>query len=210
MAEPPAKRARRVDSSAMWDASDSVDRSADAATLDQERRRPPRDDRRDGPRDDRRHRSHSRDREDRRRERSWSRDRRDRRDRDRDGRGARDRKRSTSRERGNDRRGKQQLRKRIALKLETKTPSMTDNLAQDIHQRASNSAPIPAHDPRLEMARLDRGPDLHLEDTRATVALIAEILGPEMMDDRPMARVMEKMKWTWTSRKMPTRTNSRL
>ncbi|CAI7566759.1 unnamed protein product [Penicillium pancosmium] len=100
MAEPPAKRARRVDSSAMWDSSDSRARSPDAAS-DQDRRRPPRDDRRDGPRNDRRF-----DQEDRRRERSWSRDRRDRRDRDRDGHGARDRKRSTSRERGGyDRRG---------------------------------------------------------------------------------------------------------
>ncbi|OQE21792.1 hypothetical protein PENSTE_c011G07002 [Penicillium steckii] len=101
MTEPPAKRARRVDSSAMWDMSDSRDRSPDAPS-DQERRRPPRDDRRDGPREDRRYRSRSRG-EDRRRDRSWSRDRRDR--RDRDGHGARDRKRSTSRERGSDRRG---------------------------------------------------------------------------------------------------------
>ncbi|KAJ5330820.1 hypothetical protein N7476_000603 [Penicillium atrosanguineum] len=104
MAEPPAKRARRVDSSAMWDTNDSNPRSAEPES-DLDRRRPtPRDDRRDTPRDDRRYRSRSRDRKDTKRERSWSRDRRDN-GRARDGRGPRDRKRSTSRDRGNERRG---------------------------------------------------------------------------------------------------------
>ncbi|KAJ5896012.1 uncharacterized protein N7473_005411 [Penicillium subrubescens] len=108
MAEPPAKRARRVDSSTMWEKNDSHTVSAEQDSDHGRRRSPhPRDDRRDGPREDRRYRSRSRDRNDRRRERSWSRDRRDRdrRDRDRDGRGARDRMRSASRERGHDRRG---------------------------------------------------------------------------------------------------------
>ncbi|KAJ6134128.1 hypothetical protein N7523_000450 [Penicillium sp. IBT 18751x] len=105
MAEPPAKRARRVDSTAMWDMNDSNHRSAEPESDFDRRRPPPRDDRRDAPRDDRRYRSRSRDRKDTNRERSWSRDRRDQ-GRDRDGRGPRDRKRSTSRDRGNDRRGK--------------------------------------------------------------------------------------------------------
>ncbi|KAJ5882466.1 uncharacterized protein N7529_001138 [Penicillium soppii] len=95
MAEPPAKRARRVDSAAMWDSNDIRPRAADQES-DRERRRSPapRDGRRDG-----RYRSRSRERNDKRRERSWSRDRRDRRD------GDKDRKRSTSRERNYDRRG---------------------------------------------------------------------------------------------------------
>ncbi|KAJ5570196.1 uncharacterized protein N7459_009626 [Penicillium hispanicum] len=110
MAEPPAKRARRVDSGAMWEMKDSQTRSAEPDS-DHDRRRSPasRNVRRDGTREDRRYRSRSRDRKDRRRERSWSRDRRDndrdRKDRDRDGRGVRDRKRSPSRDRGYDRRG---------------------------------------------------------------------------------------------------------
>ncbi|RAL02715.1 SNUT3/LISCH7 family protein [Aspergillus ibericus CBS 121593] len=111
MTEPPVKRARRVDSSAMWDQDDRRTRSPE---LESDRARSPRreqyakdDVRRDGPRDDRRYRSRSKDRRDRRRDRSWSRDRRDRdrdrRDRDRDGRGTRER--SISRERHYDRRG---------------------------------------------------------------------------------------------------------
>ncbi|OOQ90260.1 hypothetical protein PEBR_06081 [Penicillium brasilianum] len=110
MAEPPAKRARRVDSSTMWEKNDSHTVSAEQDSEHGRRRSPhPRDDRRDGPREDRRYRSRSRDRNDRRQERSRSRDRRDRdrRDRDRDGRGARDRMRSGSRERGSDRRDAQ-------------------------------------------------------------------------------------------------------
>ncbi|KAJ5092395.1 U4/U6.U5 tri-snRNP-associated protein [Penicillium alfredii] len=103
MAEPPAKRARRVDSSTMWDMNDTRTRSPDPESDRVHRHSPPpRDDRRDGTREDRRYRSRSRDRKDRKRERSWSRDRRDR---DRDGRGARDRKRSVSRERAYERRG---------------------------------------------------------------------------------------------------------
>ena len=108
MAEPPAKRARRVDSSTMWDLNDRATQSPEPNL----RREPyPREDgRHDGPRDDRRYRSRSRDQKDRRRDRSRSRDRRDRdrdrRDRDRDGRGPRDRERSISRERYYDRRGK--------------------------------------------------------------------------------------------------------
>ncbi|CEJ59520.1 Putative Podospora anserina S mat genomic DNA chromosome 2, supercontig 2 (Fragment) [Penicillium brasilianum] len=108
MTEPPAKRARRVDSSTMWEKNDSHTVSAEQDSEHGRRRSPhPRDNRRDGPREDRRYRSRSRDRNDRRQERSRSRDRRDRdrRDRDRDGRGARDRMRSGSRERGSDRRG---------------------------------------------------------------------------------------------------------
>ncbi|KAF4221406.1 hypothetical protein CNMCM8980_003468 [Aspergillus fumigatiaffinis] len=115
MAEPPAKRARRVDSSAMWDLDERKTRSPEP---DSDIGRSPRRDvhqkddrRREGPRDDRRYRSRSRDRVERRRERSRSRDRRDRdrdrdrTDRDRDGRGARDRDISATRERHYDRRG---------------------------------------------------------------------------------------------------------
>ncbi|KAJ5545495.1 hypothetical protein N7535_006119 [Penicillium sp. DV-2018c] len=103
MAEPPAKRARRVDSSTMWDSNDKRPRAPEQEA-DRGRIRSPalREDKRDG-----RFRSRSRERNDGRRERSWSRDRRDRdrRDGDRDGRGAQDRKRSISREHYQDRRG---------------------------------------------------------------------------------------------------------
>lgn len=104
MAEPPAKRARRVDSAVMWDSNDNQARTSDPESARDRRASPSRDDRRDG-----RYRSRSRERNDRRRERSWSRDRRDRgrRDGDRDGRVAQDRKRSMSRERDYDRRGRQ-------------------------------------------------------------------------------------------------------
>ncbi|KAJ5475820.1 hypothetical protein N7475_001549 [Penicillium sp. IBT 31633x] len=103
MGEPPAKRARRVDSSTMWDSKDTRSRAPEQESDRDRRRSPaPRDERRDA-----RYRSRSRERIDGRRERSWSRDRRDRdrRDGDKDGRGAGDRKRSTSRERIQDRRG---------------------------------------------------------------------------------------------------------
>ncbi|BCS02290.1 SNUT3/LISCH7 family protein [Aspergillus luchuensis] len=109
MTEPPAKRARRVDSSAMWDQDDRRTRSPEVEpdyTRSPRREHIAKDDgRRDGPRDDRRYRSRSRDRRDRRRDRSRSRDRRDRDRRDRDGRGMRDRERSVSRDRHYDRRG---------------------------------------------------------------------------------------------------------
>ncbi|KAF4267421.1 hypothetical protein CNMCM8057_008823 [Aspergillus fumigatus] len=117
MAEPPAKRAKRVDSSTMWDLDERKTRSPEPdSDIGRSPRRdaPQKDDRRrEGPRDDRRYRSRSRDRAERRRERSRSRDRRDRdrdrdrdrTDRDRDGRGARDRDTSATRERHYDRRG---------------------------------------------------------------------------------------------------------
>ncbi|KAL5364796.1 hypothetical protein BJX96DRAFT_157959 [Aspergillus floccosus] len=109
MSEPPAKRARRVDSSTMWDMNDRNTRSPEPHTdLDRSPRREAQP-KTDGRRDDRRYRSRSRERRDKRRERSWSRDRRDRdrdrRDRDREGRGMRDRERTVSRERHHDRRG---------------------------------------------------------------------------------------------------------
>lgn len=116
MTEPPAKRARRVDSSAMWDQDDRRTRSPEVEpdyTRSPRREHIAKDDgRRDGPRDDWRYRSRSRDRRDRRRERSRSRDRRDRdrRDRDRDGRRMRDRERSVSRDRHYDRRGMPRLK----------------------------------------------------------------------------------------------------
>lgn len=115
MTEPPTKRARRVDSSTMWELND---RRTHSPTPTSEYDRSPRREwhgkedggRRDGTRNDRRYRSRSRDRRDLRRERSRSRDRRDRdrdrRDRNRDGRSVRDRERSSSRDRQYDRRGK--------------------------------------------------------------------------------------------------------
>ncbi|KAJ0425321.1 hypothetical protein BJY00DRAFT_308643 [Aspergillus carlsbadensis] len=93
MAEPPAKRPRRVDSSAMWDMEERRTRSPEAdSAVDKASRRDTHieDGRRDGHREDRRNRSRSRDRREKRRERSRSRDYRDRdrdrRDRDRDSR----------------------------------------------------------------------------------------------------------------------------
>ncbi|RAH41139.1 SNUT3/LISCH7 family protein [Aspergillus aculeatinus CBS 121060] len=108
MAEPPAKRARRPDSSTMWDQDDRRTRSPEPEldyTRSPRREHGKEQGRRDGPRDDRRYRSRSRDRRDRRRDRSRSGDRRDRdrRDRDRDGRGTRER--SISRERYHGKRG---------------------------------------------------------------------------------------------------------
>ncbi|KAL4753568.1 hypothetical protein BDW72DRAFT_201483 [Aspergillus terricola var. indicus] len=114
MAEPPAKRARRIDSSAMWDMDDRGSRSPGVdSNYDMNSRRDPSDDGREGPREDRKYRSRSGDRRDKRRERSRSRDRRDRdrdrdrdrRERDKDGRDARVRDRSGSRDRYTDRRG---------------------------------------------------------------------------------------------------------
>ncbi|CEL01700.1 Putative U4/U6.U5 tri-snRNP-associated protein 3 [Aspergillus calidoustus] len=116
MAEPPAKRARRVNSSAMWDTEERRTRSPEAdSAVDKASRRDTHieDGRRDGHREDRRYRSRSRDRREKRRERSRSTDYRDRdrdrdsdrRDRIRDGRDARARDRSTSRDRYSERRG---------------------------------------------------------------------------------------------------------
>ncbi|BCS17842.1 uncharacterized protein APUU_10670A [Aspergillus puulaauensis] len=113
MAEPPTKRARRIDSSAMWDMEDRGARSPGVdSDLDRNSRRdaPSDDGRRGGPREDKRYRSRSRDRQDnKRRERSRSWDRRDRdrdrRDRASDGRESRIRDRSASRDRYTDRRG---------------------------------------------------------------------------------------------------------
>lgn len=89
-------------------------------------------------------------------------------------------------------------------------PRLTDIFAQDMHQRATNSATVPARDLQFEMVRPGRGPDLLPEDTKGTVALIAETLDLEMMADMPMVPDTAKMKWTLISRKMPTRMNSRL
>lgn len=129
MAEPPAKRAKRTDSSAMWDrnsvrGAEVEDRSRSNEGMNDRRdRRDKRDERsRHHGRDDRRYRSRSRDVEKRRershsrekekngnrdstRRRSRSRDRHRTRDRS-DDRDRRDRKRSTSRDRHRSRRGK--------------------------------------------------------------------------------------------------------
>lgn len=113
MAEPPSKRAKRTDSSIMWDRNERPPR--DAPPRDRKDKRDDRDRDRTNGHDDRRHRSRSRDK---RRERSRSRERerdggRDRRDKDRHGdrggrevrdRKGRDRTRSRSRSRSRDRR----------------------------------------------------------------------------------------------------------
>ena len=114
MAEPPAKRIKRTDSSAMWDRNSRSSRPADSdqkarSSKDTISTRDKRDDReRYHGREDRRHRSRSRDRNDRRRDPSRSRDRDGGRHRDGE-RGAkqdrRERDRSISRERHRSRRG---------------------------------------------------------------------------------------------------------
>ncbi|RAO65016.1 uncharacterized protein BHQ10_001028 [Talaromyces amestolkiae] len=119
MAEPPTKRARRTDSSAMWDTNDKRPRLSHTPEADAEQTHHSRhgssrpEDPRTSTKDDRRYRSRSRDRYPRKRDRSWSRDSYERtRERDRnrdggkrdsykDGRGVRDRDRSTSRDRYN-------------------------------------------------------------------------------------------------------------
>ncbi|KAH8695110.1 hypothetical protein BGW36DRAFT_299313 [Talaromyces proteolyticus] len=120
MAEPPAKRARRTDSSAMWDRNDQRPRESrspegrsDYDTNSRHGSSRPEDSRK-GSRDDRRYRSRSRDRTARRRDGSRSRDRYERTrrgDRDvgrrdlKDSRGFRDRERSVSADRYQGRRG---------------------------------------------------------------------------------------------------------
>lgn len=124
MAEPPAKRAKRTDSSAMWERNDPrpIDASHQArATNGASGVREKRDDRdRHHGRDDRRHRSRSKDRrrnrsrsrdrpEKSRRERSYSRERGGRRHKDGERDGVRDRKdreRSRSRDKHRSRRGR--------------------------------------------------------------------------------------------------------
>ena len=122
MAEPPAKRAKRTDSSAMWDRNERPSRPPadremkDSATGRDRRGDRDRDRERGYGRDDRRHRSRSRDRVEKRRERSRSREHDGGRYRNgdkgresreaRDGRDRRDRERSTSRERHRPRRGR--------------------------------------------------------------------------------------------------------
>lgn len=121
MTEPPAKRAKRTDSSAMWDRNERpsrppVDRDMKDAASGRDRREDrDRDRERGHGRDDRRHRSRSRDRIEKRRERSRSRENDGGRYRNgdkgresreaRDGRDRRDRERSTSKERHRSRRG---------------------------------------------------------------------------------------------------------
>ncbi|WEW61512.1 hypothetical protein PRK78_007002 [Emydomyces testavorans] len=108
MAEPPAKRARRMDSSTMWDMSERHSKLVDHPSdeIDAAGRRDKADTRRTttSSRIEKRQRSRSRDREDRRRDRSRSRDKRAK-DGPRDSRrdGVRDRERSRSRDRSRER-----------------------------------------------------------------------------------------------------------
>ncbi|KAG5297052.1 U4/U6.U5 tri-snRNP-associated protein 3 [Histoplasma ohiense] len=114
MAEPPAKRARRTDSSTMWEMNDTKSHSDDYDNNElhggmSKREASTKDDRKRGNMSRNERRSRSRDRDDRRRDRSRSRDRRDKsrsrerrerdrdRDRDRDRAGRKDRDRSGSR-----------------------------------------------------------------------------------------------------------------
>ncbi|PCH05178.1 protein of unknown function DUF1777 [Penicillium occitanis (nom. inval.)] len=112
MAEPPTKRARRTDSSAMWDTNDKRSRLSHTPETEADQARPSRygssrpENSRTSTKDDRRYRSRSRDRYDRTRERDRDRDRDGgKRDSYKDGGGVRDRDRSTSRDRYNSRRG---------------------------------------------------------------------------------------------------------
>ena len=116
MAEPPAKRAKRTDSSAMWERNSSRPSdpdhrySASKGTTNGRERRDEKD--RYQGREDVKRRSRSRDRGEKRRDRSRSRDRdggryrKGERNRERD---RRDRERSTSRERHRSRRGEQEV-----------------------------------------------------------------------------------------------------
>lgn len=150
MTEPPTKRARRVDSSTMWELND---RRTHSPTPTSEYDRSPRresyakDDggRRDGPRDNRRYRSRSRDQRDRRRERSRSRDRRDRdrRDRDRDGRGAKDKDRNTSRDRHYERRGKAFFFKKKKFLIVVRF-SIIAKVLQDTQPKVIDCVTVPA------------------------------------------------------------------
>jgi hypothetical protein len=164
MTEPPAKRARRMDSSTMWDVSDKRPRAphSPGPESDRDGRSRQGSSKPDGPRkngrDDRRYRSRSRDRNERRRDRTGSRDRYDR-DRDRDGgrrdrdtRGGRDRDRSTSKDRLQSRRGSyipftlvkfikilSRGTSRVSLKIRQKRPvTLTSS------QRHPSSFPDPA------------------------------------------------------------------
>ncbi|KAJ5712686.1 hypothetical protein N7493_009154 [Penicillium malachiteum] len=142
MAEPPTKRPRRVDSSAMWEKNDSYGRQADSGSNADSRRSPaPRDDRRDGPRDDRRYRSRSRDRKNTRRDRSWSRDRRDqnRRDRDRD-------------DRGHDRRGNASKGDNVRDRSRSRSPVRNGNT-----RPGTRSPPPRGHKDDRRPGRRDRG-----------------------------------------------------
>ena len=116
MAEPLAKRARRTDSSAMWEQTERPRRDTRDGTPRTDRERSAAEDGRRGDRDgDRRHRSRSRDRHDRKRERSRERDRPTDR---RDGRDGRDRRweRSLSRDRRRGRRDDPRARSRSPLR----------------------------------------------------------------------------------------------
>ncbi|KAJ5375557.1 hypothetical protein N7517_007563 [Penicillium concentricum] len=166
MTEPPAKRARRADSSAMWDSNDKPPRAPEQG-LDRDRRRSPapRDDRRDG-----RYRSRSRERKDGRRERSWSRDRRDRdrRDGDKDGRGAQDRKRSTSRERNQDRRGNAPKSVKFRERSRSRSPQRNGAKARSPPRGPKSDRHGDRKDPRSQDGRkatgAQSGPERHEDE----------------------------------------------
>ncbi|KAJ5302263.1 hypothetical protein PENANT_c008G02301 [Penicillium antarcticum] len=148
MAEPPAKRARRVDSTAMWDSNDNQPRASESESARDRRASPPRDDRRDG-----RYRSRSREHNDRRRERSWSRDRRDRdrRDGGRDGRGAQDRKKSISREHDYDRRGNAPKSVKFRERSRSRSPARNGTRARSPPRgpKGDRRDPRSREDPRI-------------------------------------------------------------
>ncbi|KAJ5180201.1 hypothetical protein N7492_003411 [Penicillium capsulatum] len=165
MTEPPSKRPRRVDSSAMWEKDNPQSRSQES---DAGHGRRPRDDRRDNAREDRRYRSRSRDRQDRRQDRSWSRDRRDRdrKGREVDGRGTRDRRGSVSRDRGYNRRGRfKQSNEASALHLAhgfcTGYTARDDKLRDRSRSRspARNGTKDRSRSPPSRGYRIDRRPD---------------------------------------------------
>ena len=151
MEEPPAKRARRIDSSAMWDKNESSAPNSPRSRDDDRDLRHKggdgsgRQDNNDRRRDDRRPRSGSRERHDRRRDRSRSKERshrdraRDSRtDRDRDGASRRERDRSRSRDRHRGAKGVYHLQRSTNL---TRSLLGTDHvpLRSDYTRRRSRS-----------------------------------------------------------------------
>ncbi|OAX80526.1 hypothetical protein ACJ72_05139 [Emergomyces africanus] len=168
MAEPPAKRARRTDSSAMWEMNDAnlpqSDRGGSKEIDGGASKREPsdKDDLKRGNmlRDERRQRSRSRDKDDWRRDRSRSRDRRDRswsgerrdRDRVRDRDGRRERGRSGSRERYNRRgdygksaryRGRGRDKSWSRSRSPTRSPARNGTSTSTTRPRRSRSPPRP-------------------------------------------------------------------
>ncbi|KAK2829851.1 hypothetical protein FQN49_007193 [Arthroderma sp. PD_2] len=158
MTEPPAKRARRTDSSAMWDLNGNITRSdsesKESGTISRKGISGKDGVIRNGPsRGERRARSRSQDRGDRKRDRSRSRDRRTRdyprdtrRDTDREGRGGKDRDRSLSRDRHSSRHEYASRPKRHRERTLSRSPSRSRSPARNgrgVRTRSPPRRPAP-------------------------------------------------------------------